>query len=657
MNINDCRGKRYMENYCAFRIIRKDPDTGKLEDFGCSIKSKDIYNVAPETDRTGNVIYNQPLFERGIIYTHILVDTPKGKKLKQVPIKEGTISNLEVDPLGPNIIWENISNQHEHGLTYNYPRRRGDSFDPDIHPYYSKVSEEIPSSSGMLEEEQVGEIFGERNITLVSTGWRSEKFFKIPPVENCSKRMYGKFDRNIGIPRHKSMRDYQFSIENWVNYSSIKDTMRKECLFIESLTDDEILKECKQRGFNINIANALIEIRNGAFLNLREIMRNNGVHPAIISKFVSSISTYTKKSIYRSFNPRDIFHLYTVLPHMKWTRYYTDANGRTQSETKTIDKDFMLLLKCNILNYMLNYPGWESIDLESTKVPVSDRYWYAGLMIIRAQNDNGFKITKNRPSLPVFDSKMPLPDHIIRILKKTKDLMKEKKKVSLFKEEIDIKDCGEFSDAVRLVLLETIEGVSTNIPDPNRLYPAMMRIQDIVDDWDNGERERIFSQILKAGEMWSPAEIKLTWKHFKKHWKKDPGAFWREIERMRDYGEGVPIFTENLSSKRESRESFSVREPTQSINSNIPATVISGEHDEVDVFAAIAMEKDRALALAELKEMAREEGISVEDLIESIKLDSLARLGIDPDEYGNFSEEDPDGRSGPMIPGREDSWE
>jgi hypothetical protein len=471
--------------HCVYKVRRRDPVTGKVDDYGCikhevgvaGTAGHDHYNIYPEHDESsGDIIYQQ---------------------------RSGDPTCFRV---GPQVIFENITGQHDDGLNYDFR-----DFDADIHPNYHREERNLPQMHQMSEDD-IGEIMGESDPCLVCSNWGIERFMKIPEVEVCGDAIYGPYNEQADMTMPKCFKSYSRDIYGWVNYTNKSESVAPRKYYLSEMTKEQIVDFCNTT-FSVKkvaerMSDALLYVKDGNYLDMWLIMKNNFVSRKERQNFLDQISTRSKKELYKgSLNLKNFCELYNYIDQMRHKYNYVDINGKEVREEKYLSKEYRTLYKQNVLNYILNYPELEqSIDCLE-KHETNHRYWHVIMLLKRAKKDKILKL---------------VPKWIVPLIKEEHDpqfrYLGENYNYSSAPK--DIKD--EY-DIASLLRLDT----------PDRLYPSMMRIKDKLDTKGYEMGWFTFCDILNAGRKWNMAEIRLAWEYFKPAYaQNDPSIFWDWIEKV-----------------------------------------------------------------------------------------------------------------------------
>jgi hypothetical protein len=525
MNIFQCRNGVLPGGLeCIFRITRMD-ETGNKKTFGClrhgGHQGFDHYNLYPEHDpATGDAVY-QPT-------------NPSD------PFKTGEII----------LSWENLTS-HQSGRNYDFR-----DFPADIHPQYSIAEHNHPTKS-FLGEDDLGEIFGDDNPALVHSGWNTEKFYKIPSVEYCQGGIYGHYDPKSDMIMHSCMRSH-LGTPGWINYTNRKESAQKKDLYIGYATDEEIISFAgsmfKDKKIALRMADAMLEVKRGKFINLWTLMSNNFVSPKVKREFMNRTSTTSESSIYRG--KANLLHfcaLYGHIDGMQWYEQVTDANGVTSMVPKATHKDIRIVLKENILNWVLNYPPLKKILVGGSKYPTDQRYWFVVLLLKQAKKDG------------ILNKKAMLPDWLINLIKAKND-----PEVRLFGEIMNYSQLpAEYKNEYHVAQHAYLG--TTPLDTISSLYPGMINIKkELLGD---GKKIDIlgwgqFLEILKLGRRWSISEIRNAFEHFIPSWLRDePDIFYAWLQAVADLPmeETDSVSTDEFKEllKKEGRKAFAEPGPVQ----------------------------------------------------------------------------------------------
>lgn len=517
MNVFGCKQSKIRGSknvFCAFAKI--EPTKKGYEHHGCHICGMDRYNVFPEHNMDGSIVYNNPN--------------------KYVPIKFGLV-----------VAWENINNCGEFGNSFESGRRFAS--DEKIHPNYALIDVNIPFKSGELAPDTVCDIFGTKRFTLVSSGWKSTVVKGIPRVENCKRVLYGSIDETLGVVRPKCTKNFVGLVPGYINYTKMYTPKRTIPNFLDEMSDEDLLLYCEEylgpTRLSQRIFDILKSIKKGEFINLKSALINNKVDEHLAKLFVSNLSTYSYKSIYpktSSFNVSKYFEYYSSIESFK------------------LPKEIETEWKCNIINYVMNFPELqkdlndlnprdrreyknscnkinkklenheiteetylslkEEIDnkffrIKETNFKTSERFWYAYLLMKRALKEK------------LIANSLKLPDWFID---KTYFLKNNEKKFNHINHEEYVLNKTSIKD----VKDDYLDSIILGLDSPEKLYPAMASIENVLNITDpNSEKYQTFGKILICGKRWSITEVITAWYYFDIAWeKKKPLIFWNWVDSV-----------------------------------------------------------------------------------------------------------------------------
>lgn len=494
MNVKRCRNGTKGQWHCVYKVRRRDPETGKIRDYGC-IKHQigtqdtagvDWYNIFPEHDESsGNAIYQQRSSEPNCFRT------------------------------GPTLIWENISGKGQNGLNYDLRE-----FEADIHPLYRKEEYNIPSNS-FLSEDDIGEIFGETDPILVNTGWNNERWIGINNVDICNEGIYGPYNAISDMVLPKCFKSYARDIYNWINFTNKKEVFKPRTHYLSEMNKEEIAFFCKNTFGAGSVAErmneALLYIKRGNYLNIWTLMCNNFVSRDIKKKFMDSISMRSKNDLYKgTINIRQYCQLYGYIDKIRHNATYIDINGKEIKETKYLPNELIKLYKENLINFILNYPALQkslnntSLNNMAEKYATNQRYWFIVPLLKRAKKEG------------ILNTKVKLPTWLVNIIKEESN-----PSFKLFGIEYDYKS------APADIKKEYDEANYLRLNGPQNLYPGIIHIKSQLDTKGYDVGWYTFCDILHAGRIWNIAEIKLAWEFFKPAWiREEPRIFWDWVEKI-----------------------------------------------------------------------------------------------------------------------------
>lgn len=499
--------------HCAFKMMRKNPETGEVEDLGCQKcggRGHDEYAIYPEF--------------KGSMIDFKLIAT------------DGRIVNNDTNPyvpsdmkIGPTVIWENISGHNQNGLNFDFRDFPADSY---LHPLYHREERNVPLSS-MLDTDDVGEIFGGTEPVLVVPGWNIETFYGHDRVEVCRQGIYGRYDEGTDMVLPKCLRSYTRDIPNWVDYSGRDEWFMPREFFVDGATDESIVAFCHKHFADTTtaerMADALKSIRNGDWINVTTLMTNNFASDSERRDFMEVVSLKTRRDLYKgSVNLQRYCELYTYLDRAEWISSRRDENGKEVQEVKKIPKDICVLFKQNLMNWILNSPTVQNIMVGNESYGVRERYWYVSEMLRKAKKEK------------VLDRKVKLPKWLIKQFTNSRN---DKKVFDLFGETYD------YDEAPKELKDEYVDSIILRLKEgPKQLYPGMLKVRDIIDSGKSGPIWFSFLDILNAGRRWNVSEIQTAWDYFQRAWmQEDPSIFWNWVDDM----ESLPYETEYSVSQDE----------------------------------------------------------------------------------------------------------
>jgi hypothetical protein len=493
MNVNECKSSKLNDGLeCIFRVVNID-NTGMVVGHQCAIKSKDTYNIKPETDSDGEINY-QPVNHGD-------------------PIRAGDQA----------VIWESLSH-HQTGKSYEGEM----AYNPgmEFHPLYS-VSEHNFPTKYKLGTTDIGEIFGEENPTLVHAGWSEQKFYGKSNVEYCKLGIYGRFDKSASMVMHKALRSH-IDVPGFINYGITKKRTRK-VFFLETASIEDILIYARgtfhEKKVADRMAEGMIISKEGTFINLYVMMKNNFATEAEVKKFMSEVSFETLDSIYKTKPDIEMFYnLYINLHQLQLQTRILNKDLKEIVTTAKIDPNYVRLYKENIVNWILNYPKWKEVipGLES-RYPRDQRYWFLRPLLYRA-----LRVDK------VLDPSIKLPDWLLNILKETNDL-----KVNVFGEQKEVSQLPDDLQSDLAIAKHNYLASSSPIDAIMSMYPGMLSIKSEMkaagfDPKEVGSQGwGQFVRILKAGRIWTMLEILTAWERFVPSWIDDqPVIFYEWLDKV-----------------------------------------------------------------------------------------------------------------------------
>jgi hypothetical protein len=429
------------------------------------------------------------------------------------------------------VIWENDS-PHDTGLTFSREGHRLRSEEYNMHPLYSITDINEPFVSGVVADEHAGYAFGDENISISPSGWGTQKILGLQRVEDCNLGLYSKYDEIEKMILPKCVRDYTGDIKGWVNYTGAPDNPRKKTFFICEESNENLSKYCVKRfGKNLvaaSIYQIMVAIKNGEFINLRDALLNHNLPEGTVNAIMREVSTKSIRSIYSNMNLYKYFLYWKALGKMK------------------LSKEKTWLLRCHLLNYVLNYPPIAKRTLQDIPLNVdglyntNHRYWWLVLMV-----KDAFAISRSTRRKIITNASLKWLNPFVKYL----------------------------------------DGAGDVRVDQDLKNPAVRTFSNIIgesktsDGWHR--RKRVFARILRAGKRWSPPEVQVSWFYFVRAYDaKKPESFWQYVESVRtgtphaishiiqaaglvDEKEFTPqrAFSHHLLEARQSRKTFVVNEP------------------------------------------------------------------------------------------------
>lgn len=471
-SIFECKRAKYLDAWCVLAKLEVDK-SGTLRKIpgkrGCYLCLEDEYNIYPEHNNDGTIVYNKEW------------------------------NSTDPFPSGINVIWENDT-AHETGLSFNMDcrkryrsgtvlRSRTRPEDYNCHPLYTIRDINEPFITGGMGNEHIGYTFGENDIAISPSGWREQIIRGKERWTQCQAEIYARYDPAEGIVFPNCLKDWSGEFKNWVNYTVFPTAKRRKTFFPCEEEDKVIIAKCIEWFGDTTLAKvmaeAMMEIKAGEFINLRDLMRNNGISDRVRKKIMTSTSVRSLNSIYKKMTSKWYYLYYRALDKMG------------------LPKGKVRVYKANLLNYILNYPPLSQIDpenppLERRKsvaglVPTSRRYWWVCRMVKDAWEEG------KRTGQPILYG---APDWLI-----TQHKFLKRNRNHLYKE---------------------LEGWN----------PAVVKVSEIVNtksskgEWK--KKKRLFTRILLAGQRWNYSEIKETWRVFSKNYDDGtPTRFWSWIEAIK----------------------------------------------------------------------------------------------------------------------------
>lgn len=470
--------------HCVYDLIRNDPVMGPdaRKSHGCCLHRRDHYNIYPEFDHDGDSI-NQD-------------DNP---------------AMPECFKVGPTIIWENITNMHQDGMSFDYR-----NFDSDLHPLYHKEVRNIPTRLAD-DQELVGEVFGCNSPVLVSTGWIDESWYGHDRVERCRLGIYGPYDEKAGTTRPKCVKSYTLQVQGWINFTHQTDWGKPKQFFAADASD-EVIKAFCSRWFDPTVAERIAEgiskVKRGQYLNLWTLMSNNFINEDLRRDFMNMISLKSKRNLYPNhLNIEHYCRLYDQVDKMSWDHEYYDLDGKRKVKHIKFPVEIRRLYKQNILNFILNYPCLQKAEVGlDTGYSTNERYWWAMTLFKRAAKEG------------IINRKMGLPAWFV---KQFRDTGTHDPLVEVHGEMKPYSQCTQQEKD------DYAEALIVRVDNAKDLYPKMERVEDIIDYHAKGLLWYTFCDILNAGRRWNRSEIQTAWDIFTVAWEKeDPSIFWDWVDEI-----------------------------------------------------------------------------------------------------------------------------
>lgn len=515
MNVYRCAGFSCHGQYCAFLDVKLDAN-GRVDETSarCRLRGlpRDDYRLWPEHDvRTGRVIHNNTAWTE--------------------PIR-----------IGPDVIWETITTA-DNGLSYspsNKPRRTEDY---NAHPGYVIREENMPSQD-FISEETIITPFGDGiNLSFSTLGWISQRIWGMQNVERCMYGLYGSYKPEYGMIIPKCAQNYCGSIPDWINYTYVpfRESSTKE-FKLANATDEELVDHCVKWFGRTKSAVKIIEImkaiRKGEFIWLDNVLENHGYPEKYRQAFMKATniktkSLFLKDGTHKSVNLKKYWLYYKVLK-------------------RDLPYEKGLVLRANIINYVLNDPYMATIDPDRPDVVNKDgsifnkpsrRYWWIVNIIsdaVAEGNEAGKKPIVNTSILPQWFRKM-----VNAMVRNAKNVV-------------------EYEPERKVPVIRLLDIISDMKEYSYRDTPHWRR------------RLKFFSSILRAGVKWTKSEVRNAWWNFcRASDAGDPVIFWEWVESVRNASSAdihrftidqTPMsdkreFATNLLEARIQRDSFQVYEP------------------------------------------------------------------------------------------------
>lgn len=383
------------------------------------------------------------------------------------------------------------------------------------HPLYHLVEFNVPQNrnGGIHPDERCVLLKGEEPVIL-SNRWHEDGYGQPlraigkQRVEYCTG-LYGMEDKKTGHILHKSMRDWWPHVKSWKNYTLIgNSTKEKKPISIFENKWEDVENFCKKVIGNDMLLGRVLEtllyIRDGHYINLYTLMRNNKAPASMIRKITQSISVKDPKTIHvsttgKGFNLEKICMLYESI-----------AGGRlNMSHSKFV-------YMANIVNWILNNPRLMKLrPLDGMTYKAQDKYWFA----VRIVNNAIYRdrIVANVGVLPKWFKKLALES--FRLTPKYKTLRgfrvlnelteREKSELTL------VQSCG--------------------LESPRQLYPPMEKVREIcgVTAMDNKYFKDFAKYILAPVSVITRLEIQALWTNYVYTRRRNrPDEFWSWCHNM-----------------------------------------------------------------------------------------------------------------------------
>ena len=482
--INKCKNSKIGFAYCCFTKVEDQEITiGKnfkvtrkvIPEYNCTLcrSHKDEYNMYPSTS----------VSKDGEIWTEF---------------ETRSTSN----PFASRIYqFEALTNHQVTGDEFSLNGRR---FDQD-HPLYHMIDYDVPMNrNGDIAPFEQATIMGINDPMLISNRWHEDvhgqpkRAIGRSKIQRCTG-IYGTIDKRTGIITHKSMRNHFKSFSWWQNYTSSRVMGTKAVLNIYEDDMDTVeaflMEKLQDETIVVRIIEAYLSIKNGNYINLYLMLKNNGLDRNKLNMVLKSISTIRENDLYSSstgnrYNMDKINELFKFYAH---------------------DKE----IACNIVNYILNdRHGFLAIDpTVCTSFHSSRKYWKC------------IEIVEKAVELGYITNLKGLPKDFIRIWK-----AHQKRRFSYT--HTDMKRSHVDATTPDSVMDDLAETLVTGLQEPFQLYPAMRKISDICEiTEDQKDIFNVFSStILQVVNSICPTELKLLWHYFEVTYRYNQvQSFWKFI--------------------------------------------------------------------------------------------------------------------------------
>lgn len=447
--INRCNGCQLGTSYCIYtKTVPVVNKYGKVKHEvpanNCSIGSEDEYALWPDTEE----------YENGT-----------GSSLLQFRECEWRGTDNFVDIFNSNLyLWESTSTNITTGDIFEV---KGHRFDYD-HPLYHIIDYNVPlNQSGIVSLTERCSILGKDNPYLVARGWaiddggeEAKKAIGIPKIRNCNKFLYGTMDKNSGLILHKSMKDWTGKVPTMINYTNKKVSkyaVAKYNLFINKFEEIDafITNVTSSPKIKKNLYEAFKLILKGAYVNLYQLLLNNGLEKSQVMAITNNISTKNPVEVYKN---AEGFR-YNI---GKIERLYFDI-----CDNKIQIKFGKSIILANIVNYILNdtallahnigetkkmdkYVAWYNEAVSEMDPLLADEFHPSRLRVNEYNSDNGLKSAINVIVHAIYNEKLlkvaDLPKDFKGLFAKHKEYIKN------FKEPKDIFDMGAASLDIKTYL-------------------------------------------------------------------------------------------------------------------------------------------------------------------------------------------------------------
>jgi hypothetical protein len=439
-NINRCQGGRIGKMLCVYANVTTINGKQEIdEDHPCKLKMRDRYVLYPEHKTNGDFVYNNPL-------------------------------NSDPFPYGVNVIWENMS-AHTTGLTNDGRKLRTE----EIHPLFHMKSVNEPVST-VISDDTVVTVFGsDTDPSATISTWKTVYTKKIQRVDRCRFGVYGLYNETFGGSHPACLRSH-LDVPGWVDFTLPKKQTFRESKLISiydsSLEDIRVhLEKFIPAANAIAVIGIIQEMRKGTYIDLREALKNNEMTDYNLIKFMKNVSIKSKSYMYKRPNLRNLGMLYMFVRN--------DGFGKVQKHD----------LLCNLLNFILNYPGLQTAHTDVGNS--TDKWWWWAVQVSKIAFKDG-----------LLNAEV-VPEWLIQ----QAELLKTHK--------------SEFSEL-----------------EEKKEDPPVLRISELLKDAKVGSKKfTIFSRILLAGARWRVPEIISAWESFSLSYSSgSPSVFWDHVESKLDTG-------------------------------------------------------------------------------------------------------------------------